>query len=149
MDIDLAIDPGKGGAVAVVANNKLIEVCKCPDTVAGMANIIRSIALRYDAINAVIEKVHSMPMDGKASSFAFGENYGQWHGILAALNIPTREITPQKWMKLYGAMPKDKAERKKKIRDIAEKAVGSSVTLYAADAVALALVAQKIWKGNI
>lgn len=142
--LDIGIDPGKSGAVAFVVNGKLKTVYKCPDTVAGMANIIREACIEYDYINAVIEKVHAMPMDGKASSFSFGQNYGHWQGILAALNIPTREITPQKWMKLYGALPKEKAERKKKIKDIAEKAVGKPLTLYAADAVALALVAQKI-----
>lgn len=144
---EIGIDPGKSGAVVIVVENKVESIYKCPDTVAGMANIIREACLRYDDLCAVIEKVHAMPMDGKASSFSFGQNYGHWQGILAALNIPTKEITPQKWQKLYGTMPKDKAERKRLIKDIAEKITGKPITLYAADAVALALVARKIWSG--
>ena len=48
---------------------------------------------------AIIEKVHSMPKQGVASSFNFGMGYGMLRGALTALCIPHELITPQQWKK--------------------------------------------------
>ena len=48
---------------------------------------------------AVLENVHSMPKQGVASSFCFGEGKGVWEGILAAFEIPTELVSPQRWKK--------------------------------------------------
>lgn len=146
MEIYLAIDPGKSGAVAVEANG-LFTVRKCPDTVAGMSSLIREFSAEGDC-RAVMEAVHSMPRDGVKSAFTFGQNFGQWQGVLSALNIPVREIPPQKWMKLIGAMPKEVKDRKRRIRDFAEKTAGRATPLYAADALALCVLAPRIWNGG-
>ena len=51
-------------------------------------------------IHAVaIEKVHSMPAQGVASTFKFGKGYGQLLGICAALKLPVIDVTPQAWKK--------------------------------------------------
>ena len=56
-----------------------------------------------------IERVHSMPKQGVASSFKFGMGFGIWLGILAALRLPHELVTPQAWKKLMLAgMPKEK-----------------------------------------
>ena len=46
---------------------------------------------------AMIEKVHSMPKQGVASSFTFGQGYGFLLGCLTALEIPFEYVTPHKW----------------------------------------------------
>ena len=51
-------------------------------------------------------------------------------------------------MKCIGSMPKDKAERKKSIKDWVEKRSGQSIPLYVADAVAIAYVAPTLWGDN-
>lgn len=47
-----------------------------------------------------IERVHSMPKQGVASSFNFGMGYGLWQGIVAGLGWPMELVTPQQWMKV-------------------------------------------------
>ena len=34
--------------------------------------------------------------------FRFGQNFGQWQGLLAALEIPTNLVRPQTWKAFYG-----------------------------------------------
>ena len=87
----------------------------------------------------VIEKVHSMPKQGVVSTFTFGKNYGQWLGILASNGVPYKEVTPQTWMKYYGAMPKDKPKRKKYLKHLAQSLYPNiKITLKTADAVLIA-----------
>jgi crossover junction endodeoxyribonuclease RuvC len=50
-----------------------------------------------------LEKVHAMPGQGVTSMFKFGEGYGSFKGIMAALAIPYVEITPQSWQKVMFA----------------------------------------------
>ena len=140
----IAIDPGKSGAVAY-GNGGTPMFRGCPDTVQEMAVIISDIIKGCEPPHiAIIEQVHSMPRDGVKSAFAFGKNFGEWLGILAANNIPTVEVLPNKWMKLLGSLPKEKNERKTKIKEIAQMRTGTAVPKYAADAVAMYLVANKI-----
>ena len=59
---------------------------------------------------AVLENVHSMPKQGVASSFCFGEGKGMWEGILAAYGIPTELVSPQRWKKeIMADQGKDKS----------------------------------------
>ena len=44
-----------------------------------------------------IEKVHSLPRDGRVGAFRFGTGYGMWRGLLSGLFLPYTEITPQRW----------------------------------------------------
>jgi crossover junction endodeoxyribonuclease RuvC len=136
--INIGIDPGVGGGVAVIENG-YIEAFNCHDTVKDMADYINK--HRWDCINmfCVIEKVHSMPKQGVVSTFTFGKNYGQWLGILASNGVPYKEVTPQTWMKYYGAMPKDKPKRKKYLKHLAQSLYPNiKITLKTADAVLIA-----------
>ena len=66
----------------------------------------------------VIEKVHSMPKQGVASSFNFGMGYGQLQGICAALQLSVVLVTPQQWKKVilvgYAKPGKGASEKEKK-----------------------------------
>ena len=88
---------------------------------------------------AIIEKVHSFPNQGVASTFKFGNNFGQWQGILASMDIPYIEVSPQKWMKMFQPLPKDKGDRKRRLKEIAIKYHPEiKVTLDTADAIVMA-----------
>lgn len=50
-------------------------------------------------MRACIESVHSMPKQGVASSFKFGQSFGFLRGLLTGLKIPYTLVTPQKWQK--------------------------------------------------
>jgi hypothetical protein len=118
-----------------------------PDTVHGIYELLDGISGMHDrVVRVVLERVHSMPGQGVASTFTFGQGYGWLQGIIAALGLPCIEIIPNRWMRCIGSMPKEKAERKKFIKGWVEKRYGKAVPLYIADAIAIAYVAPTIWK---
>ena len=107
--IYIGIDPGLSGAVAVVSDYGVYvwdtptalvegETTKRKYLVPAMALLIKPYAGHPDVL-AVLENVHSMPKQGVASSFCFGEGKGMWEGILAAFGIPTELVSPQRWKK--------------------------------------------------
>ena len=138
--IYIGIDPGKSGGLAFIYNDKCIAM-KCPSTVSGMAEeleVCNKIAPDIQKF-AIIEAVHSMPSQGVRSVFTFGQNYGQWLGVLAASKISYVQVTPQKWMRHYGSLPKEKKERKHKLKHLAEQRYPDiKVTLATSDAILLA-----------
>ena len=140
--ISIGIDPGVNGGVAIIDDkwkDKAIEAVKCPDTIKDMADYLNVHC--YDNIKTlcIIEKVHSFPGQGVRSVFTFGKNYGQWLGILASHDIPYKEVSPQTWMKHYGSMPRDRGQRKRHLKHLAQSLYPSiKVTLYNADAILLA-----------
>jgi crossover junction endodeoxyribonuclease RuvC len=96
----ISFDPGKSGAIAI--HRDCITTAQ-PMPIAGkeldiptLATIVRSASPDL----AVIEKVHSMPGQGVASTFSFGCGYGQIQGLLAGLGIPFELVTPQAWKRL-------------------------------------------------
>ena len=140
--ISIGIDPGINGGVCILDSkprNTTINADKCPKTVKDMADYLSLHVWDSKQSLCIIEKVHSFPGQGVVSTFTFGKNYGQWLGILASLDIPYIEVPPKNWMKFYGAMPKDKKERKNHLKHLAQGIIPQvKVTLYIADAILLA-----------
>ena len=138
--IYIGIDPGKNGGIGIIHNE--IAYCKrCPATVSEMAEEIKVCVEMTPDIQktAIIELVHSMPKQGVKSVFTFGEGYGKWLGILAAHKIPYIQVTPQKWMRFYGNLPKDKKDRKNQLKHLAQQRFPEiKITLATADAILLA-----------
>ena len=102
----VGIDPGMGGAIAILdVDDWTLKVFDMPTLMAGTGSkrIIDIPALvqilREQAVHTVIEKVHSMPGQGVASMFSFGEGDGILQGVLAAMDQPTTKVTPQTWKK--------------------------------------------------
>ena len=136
----IGIDPGIKGGIAVIYNDSY-RVWPTPSTVGGMADVL--IELKGQGVNlsmyCAIELVHSFPGQGVASTFKFGMNYGEWLGILATLKIPYIQVTPHKWMKHYGSMPKDKKDRKNHIKHLAQQRFPDvDITLATSDAMLIA-----------
>ena len=146
MKIYIGLDPGKSGGVAFILENSLYTF-KCPSTVHDMVeeiNFCNKLGPEYE-IFAVVEKVWSFPGQGVRSVFTFGENYGTWLGILAALKIPHKLVPPKKWMSHFGSFPKDKRKRKNFIKSLAQQLYpNSKITLSTSDAVMLAVYAKEI-----
>ena len=138
--IYIGIDPGKNGGIGFIHND--VAYCKkCPPTVLEMAEEIKiCIEITPDIQKlAIIEAVHSMPKQGVRSVFTFGEGYGKWLGILAAYKIPYTQVSPQKWLKYYSPLSKDKKERKNQLKHLAQQRFPDvKITLATADAILLA-----------
>lgn len=114
----IGIDPGLSGAIAVIKLDGTVDFHDCPlFTVGtkhvyhpgGMAALLRQYQEHHPNLLVGLEKVHSMPGQGVASTFLFGEGFGIWLGILAALRIPHELITPQSWKRgMMNGQNKDK-----------------------------------------
>ena len=139
--IYIGIDPGKAGAVCFLMGDQ-IKTIKCPKTTHDMAEDLIDIektSMFLSGITAVVEKVHAFPGQGVTSCFNFGYNYGVWLGILSALKIPYKLVSPQKWMKHYSVPKMEKKDRKHYLKQLAQQMYPKhKVTLYNADAILLA-----------
>jgi len=98
----LGIDPGGSGGIAMILHNGEISVSKMPETLEDMRVLIAAIAMATP-IFALLEKVHSMPGQGVASSFKFGRNFGNIEALLIG-RLPFDYVSPQKWQKAMGCM---------------------------------------------
>lgn len=135
----ITIDPGKNGGIAFRIAG--VDAVPMPETVHDLVREIERIlgsAAPGDDVSAVIERVHSMPTDAASAAFTFGENFGMIQGVLAALKIPYSFVAPHVWQKKVGALPKDKAERKRALKAFAQQRYPHvTVTLKTADALAM------------
>lgn len=107
--IYIGIDPGLNGALAVILHDNSIVIRDTPTLTVegeksrrkynapGMAQLLRPFTTEPGLV--VLENVHSMPKQGVASSFNFGEGLGLWKGIIAAYGLPLEMPSPQRWKK--------------------------------------------------
>ena len=94
----IGIDPGKTGAMALLtADYALIE--DYPGDPAQVVEILREWAVNFEIRLCALEKVGARPGNGSVSMFCFGQNVGNYQGILLALAIPFVMPTPQQWQK--------------------------------------------------
>ena len=139
----IGIDPGKSGGIAVITD-ETVTLHNCPRTVNDMALLI-GICLNDVAafrVRVFMEKVWAFPTDGRAGSFTFGENYGQWQGILASHEIKPVLVTPKEWQSHFEIQKGLKKDiRKKILKQIAKDKCPSAkkITLKTADALLIAI----------
>ena len=93
----IGIDPGQNGAACLLVGDR-VEFYDFED-VSSAAAWIDDRRFELVKVRAVLERVHSMPKQGVASSFKFGANFGAWQGILSAFRIPFEMPTPRQWQK--------------------------------------------------
>ena len=139
----IGIDPGKGGGIAVITD-KTVVIHPCPRTVEDMATLI---GICLNGVSAYktrvfLEKVWAFPSDGRVGSFSFGENYGQWQGILASYELEPMYVTPKTWQTHFDIKKGlTKPVRKKILKQMAiEKCPGiKRITLKTCDALLIAI----------
>jgi len=138
----IGVDPGKSGGIAVISNlGILTHVFKMPKTEHDINNLFTMIANSSSNVFGIIEKVHSMPGQGVASSFKFGMNYGLLRMAMVSNKIPFDQITPNSWQKHFGLSGKGntKTEHKNILKGHAQQLYpDQKMTLAICDAVLLA-----------
>jgi len=100
----VGIDPGQKGGLAYLVDGDLVEYERMPVLKEKNKRSLDKVELvawfkNLDIDVCVIERVHSMPKQGVASTFKFGFMAGQLDGIVTALNIRLEYVTPQFWKK--------------------------------------------------
>ena len=135
----LAIDPGVSGGLAWRDADGIVHADPMPDGMTAQVDYLRSLAAGLPGLSAIMEKVGTyVPGNHVGSACTFARHCGHLESALYALGIPFTEVAPAVWMKKLGSLPKDKAERKRAIRELmARQFPGLRVTLDTADALAL------------
>ena len=149
----IGIDPGKNGGIGAIYSNGETYAVKCPETVQDMADELDNIIITKETCKITniktltgmnkptlaIEKVHAFPGQGVTSMFNFGKGYGQWLGIIATMGIPYIEVSPFKWQKYYGKLPRVRKDRKALLKHYAQQRFPElKPTLVTTDAILIA-----------
>ena len=105
----IGIDPGLNGAIAILEDNKVLDILDMPVMSEGKKNkrqlnsaqLVKYIKDNLDEkskeIVVVVEQVNAMPGQGVTSMFNFGQTFGAIKGICAALGLPIFFVRPAKW----------------------------------------------------
>ena len=108
----IGIDPGLSGGIAILKNNKVLNIFDMPVMPEGKKNkrqlnsamlvtlIKENIRDDEEAI-VVVEQVNAMPGQGVTSMFNFGQTFGAIKGVCAALELPIFLVRPAKWKKHF------------------------------------------------
>jgi crossover junction endodeoxyribonuclease RuvC len=108
----IGIDPGLSGAIAVLEDNKVLQILDMPVMAEGKKNkkqlnsaelvrLLKENIIKNEEVSIVVEQVNAMPGQGVTSMFNFGQTFGAIKGICAALNLPIFFVRPSKWKKHY------------------------------------------------
>ena len=99
--IIIGIDPGLSGAIAWLEDDVLLGTTDLPVSDGRIdAGLLADMILDFGHPQiVVIEKVASMPGQGVASTFKFGQSYGALLGVFGALKYDIVDVTPRRWKK--------------------------------------------------
>lgn len=138
----IGVDPGKHGGIAVLdESGAVIDVVKMPETPQDLLGFLSQ--YKENSV-CTLERVGGMPGNGGSAMFNFGKGYGHLQMALIALEIPTEDVTPNKWEKTYqlGSSGKfGKTEWKNKLKAKAQQlfpSLGKKITLATCDALLIA-----------
>ena len=122
----IGIDPGLSGAIAVLENNKVLNVFEMPVMSEGkknkrqlnsalLVNLLKENVLNNEEVAVVVEQVNAMPGQGVTSMFNFGQTFGAIKGICAALGFPIFFVRPSKWKKYFELINSSKDSSRTKV----------------------------------
>ena len=108
----VGIDPGLSGAIAILENNKVLNIFEIPVMSEGkknkrqlnsalLVNLLKANINKEEEVAVVVEQVNAMPGQGVTSMFNFGQTFGAIKGICAALNLHIFFVRPSKWKKHF------------------------------------------------
>lgn len=132
MNLIAGIDPGLGGAIALIKEDgSYFDVIDMPVMSSGTHATVKrrvnacevskylsgkslSFTLDTRICHACIERVASRPGEGVCSVFSFGHSAGIVEGVIAAQNIPYTLVTPAEWKREFGLLHGDKEQSRTK-----------------------------------
>ena len=129
----IGIDPGLSGAIAVLENNKVLNIFDIPVMTEGkknkrqlnsalLVNLLKeNINKEEEEVAVVVEQVNAMPGQGVTSMFNFGQTFGAIKGICAALELPIYFVRPSKWKKHFELINSSKDSSRTKVIEMYPK----------------------------
>lgn len=145
----LGIDVGKSGGIAMISYKDDEETVSCMKFTQELPEIDSILKVARDVypsdrIHCLVEHVHAFPKQGVVSMFSFGQNLGQWEGMLTANEIDYNFVQPKQWMVGYTPLGLQKKERKRKLLDKAKELYPNiKVTFNVSDALLIAHYCQE------
>ena len=108
----IGIDPGLSGAIAILENNKVLNIFDIPVMSEGKKNkrqlnsallvsLLKENVNKNEEVVVIVEQVNAMPGQGVTSMFNFGQTFGAIKGICAALDFPIFFVRPSRWKKHF------------------------------------------------
>ena len=122
----VGIDPGLSGAIAILENNKVLNLFDMPVMSEGkknkrqlnsalLVNLIKENIDLKEEVSVVVEQVNAMPGQGVTSMFNFGQTFGAIKGVCAALELPIFFVRPSKWKKHFELINSSKTRAEQKL----------------------------------
>ncbi len=122
----IGIDPGLSGAIAILENNKVLNIFDIPVMSEGkknkrqlnsalLVNLLRENIDKEEEVAVVVEQVNAMPGQGVTSMFNFGQTFGAIKGVCAALKLPIFFVRPSKWKKHFELINSSKDSSRTKV----------------------------------
>ena len=122
----IGIDPGLSGGIAVLENNKVLNIFDMPVMSEGKKNkrqlnsaqlvsLIKESIKENEEAAVVVEQVNAMPGQGVTSMFNFGQTFGAIKGVCAALGLPIFFVRPSKWKKHFELINSSKDSSRTKV----------------------------------
>ena len=122
----IGIDPGLSGGIAVLENNKVLDIFDMPVMAEGKKNkrqlnsaqlvkLIKDNISKNEEVSVVVEQVNAMPGQGVTSMFNFGQTFGAIKGVCAALGLPIFFVRPAKWKKHFELINSSKDSSRTKV----------------------------------
>lgn len=135
----VAIDPGASGGIAWRDSDGIVHAEPMPEGMTAQVDFLRSLAAALPGAEAVTEKVGTyMPGNSGPASCTFARHCGHLEAALYALGCPATAVLPRTWMQTLGGLPKDKAGRKRAIKEQMQRMYPNlAVTLKTADALGI------------
>lgn len=140
----IAVDPGATGAIAFRDDNGRIAVDSMPETLRDIWDYFDSwykgtFPKAFENASGVLEDAGYHVQGNNASASAkFARHCGSLEMALTASGLPWESVRPQKWMKIFGGLPKDRMERKRRIKELVQRLYPHiKVTLQNADALGI------------
>lgn len=106
----ISVDPGKGGAIALLEDHRLVWVRRTPKSGSeydeqAILDLFEEARAGEGHISFVIEAASARPTESRMSSLTIGIGWGMWWGIAMAQGLPRRKIHPQAWKAKMGLTP--------------------------------------------
>ena len=122
----IGIDPGLSGGIAILENNRVLDIYDMPVMAEGkknkkqlnsaqLVNILKDYINSDEDIAVVVEQVNAMPGQGVTSMFNFGQTFGAIKGVCAALKLPIFFVRPSKWKKHFELINSSKDSSRTKV----------------------------------
>lgn len=118
----VGIDPGLSGGIAYYTPDQLFAyrtpTVAVPYVKKGKKTTRNDMDLNHiyeemrisDITHVFLEQVSAMPGQGVTGMFRFGQNLGQWQGMLAGLGLDYTMVRPQVWKKQAGLIKASKGD---------------------------------------